>query len=96
VLSDGTQTLELYRLQGTNHAETMLIGYVPGAKVLIEADVYTPGPANAPPGPVSKESVNLLDQIKRLNLDVQQITPLHGRLVTIGDLRAATGGAAGN
>ena len=91
VFTDGTQTLELYRLQGTNHADTMLIGYLPKAKVLIEADVYNPAPPNAPPGPVVKESVNLYDNIKRLNLDVQQITPLHGRLVTMSDLRKAIG-----
>ena len=61
----------------------MLIGYLPKEKVLIEADVYTPGPPNAPAGPVVKENVNLYDNIQRLKLDVQQITPLHGRLVTI-------------
>jgi len=91
VLADGTQTLELYHLQGTNHADTMLIGYLPKAKVLIEADVYNPAPPNAPPGPVVKENVNLYEQINRLKLDVQQITPLHGRLVTIADLKKAIG-----
>ena len=91
MLTDGTQTLELYRLQGTNHADPMLIGYLPKAKVLIEADVYNPAPPNAAPGPVVKENVNLYDHIKRLNLDVQQITPLHGRLMTINDLRKAIG-----
>lgn len=90
-LTDGTQTLELYRLAGTNHADTMLIGYLPKSKVLIEADVYNPAPPNAPPGPVVRESANLFEDIKRLNLDVQQITPLHGRLVTIADLRKAIG-----
>lgn len=91
VLTDGTQTLELYHLQGTNHADTMLIGYLPKAKVLIEADVYNPAPPNAPTGPVVKESLNLYEQINRLHLDVQQITPLHGRLVTIADLKKAIG-----
>ncbi len=91
VLSDGTRTLELYHLAGSNHADTMLFGYLPKEKVLIEADVYTPAPANAPPAPVSKESVNLYDNLQRLKLDVQQITPLHGRLVTISDLKKAIG-----
>jgi glyoxylase-like metal-dependent hydrolase (beta-lactamase superfamily II) len=91
VLTDGAQVLELYHLQGTNHADTMLIGYLPKAKVLIEADAYNPAPPNALPGPVVKESVNLYEQIHRLNLDVQQITPLHGRLVTIADLKKAIG-----
>jgi len=87
VLTDGQRTVELYHLQGSNHSPTMLIGYLPKEKVLIEADVYTPGPANAPPVPTSKEMLNLNENIKRLRLDVQRITPLHGRLVTIDDLR---------
>ena len=91
LLSDDTQTLELYRLQGSNHADTMLIGYLPKAKVLIEADVYNPAPPNVPPGPLVKETVNLYENLKRLNLDVQQITPLHGRLVTVADLQKAIG-----
>ena len=37
------------------------------------------------------EAVNLYDNIRRLKLDVQQIAPIHGRWVTINDLRAAIG-----
>jgi glyoxylase-like metal-dependent hydrolase (beta-lactamase superfamily II) len=96
VLTDGKQTLELYHLAGTQHADTMLIGYLPKAKILIEADVWNPAPANAPPGPVAKENVNLYEQIRKLNLDVEQITPLHGRLVTIDDLAKVIGRASGN
>jgi glyoxylase-like metal-dependent hydrolase (beta-lactamase superfamily II) len=91
VLTDGSRTLELHHLQGSNHAATMLVGYLPKEKVLIEADVYNPAAADAPPGPVVQESVNLYANIQRLKLDVRQITPLHGRLVTIDDLRRATG-----
>jgi glyoxylase-like metal-dependent hydrolase (beta-lactamase superfamily II) len=91
VITDGTRTLELYRLQGSNHTDTMLLGYLPKERVLIEADVYTPAPPNAAAAPPAKETMNLNDNIKRLNLDVQQITPLHGRLVTIADLRKAVG-----
>jgi glyoxylase-like metal-dependent hydrolase (beta-lactamase superfamily II) len=91
VLTDGTRTLELYHLQGSNHDDAMLIGYLPKEKVLIEADVYNPAPPNAAPGPVVKESVNLYENLKRLNLDVQQIAPLHGHLVTMSDLQKAIG-----
>ena len=90
-ITDGTRTLELYHLQGSNHADSMLIAYLPKEKLLIEADAYNPAPPNAAPGPVSKESVNLYDNINRLKLDVQQIAPLHGRLVTISDLRTSIG-----
>jgi glyoxylase-like metal-dependent hydrolase (beta-lactamase superfamily II) len=91
VITDGTRTLEIYHLQGSDHAATMLIGYLPREKVLIEADVYTPAAAGAPAGPVVRENVNLYENIERLKLEVQQITPLHGRLVTIADLRQAIG-----
>jgi len=91
VLTDGTRTLELHHLQGSNHAAAMLVGYLPKEKVLIEADVYNPAAADAPSGPVVKESVNLYDNIKRLKLDVRRIAPLHGRLVTIDDLQRAIG-----
>jgi hypothetical protein len=91
VLTDGQRTLELYHLQGSNHSGTTLIGYLPKEKVLIEADVYTPGPANAPPVPASKETLNLNENIKRLQLDVQQIAPIHGRRVTIDELRETVG-----
>ena len=91
VLTDGTRTLELHHLQGSNHDDAMLIGYLPKEKVLIEADVYNPAPPNAAPGPVVKESVNLYENLKRLNLDVQQIAPLHGRLVMMSDLQKAIG-----
>jgi len=35
--------------------------------------------------------VNLYNNINRLKLDVQQIAPLHGRLVTISDLQRLIG-----
>ena len=91
VLTDGTRTLEIYHLDGSDHAASMLIGYLRQEKVLIEADVYNPAPAGAPAGAVVRENVNLYENIERLKLDVQQITPLHGRLVTIADLRQAIG-----
>jgi len=91
VLTDGSRTLELYHLAGSDHVATMLIGYLAKEKVLIEADVYNPGPANAPPAPPTKEMTNLYDQIQRLKLDVQQITPIHGRLVTMADFKKAVG-----
>jgi len=96
VLTDGKQTLELYHLAGTNHSDTMLIGYLPKAKILIEADVWNPAPPNAPPVPASKENVNLYEQIKKLNLNVEQITPIHGRLVTIDDLAKVVERVSGN
>jgi glyoxylase-like metal-dependent hydrolase (beta-lactamase superfamily II) len=96
VLSDGRQSLEIYQMEGSNHDASMLFAYVPRAKVLVEADAYTPGAPNAPPTPPTKETLVLNDNVERLKLDVQQIAPIHGRLVTIQEFRRAVGGSSAN
>lgn len=87
VLTDGNQVLELYHLAGNLHNEGLLMAYLPKLKLLVEADVYNPGPANAavptPPSPYTTDFVAALD---RLKLDVETIIPIHfaadGRKVT--------------
>lgn len=92
VLSDGNRTLELHHLRGNPHNEAIIMVYLPGDKVLIEADVYTPAAVNAPP-PASPNpsTVNLYENVQRLKLDVGPIAPLHGRMVTWADLLKAIG-----
>lgn len=91
VIGDGKRSVELYHLAGSNHVDSMLIAYLPKEKVLVEADVYTPAAAGAPTPPPTKEMLNLWDNIQRLKLDVQQITPIHGRLVTMEEFKKAVG-----
>ena len=94
VLSDGTQTLELYKIEGSNHADTMLIAYVPKDKLLVEADLWNPpAQSSAPPltGAAAAEPLNLWNNIQRLKLDVAQIAPLHGKLVSFADFERALG-----
>jgi glyoxylase-like metal-dependent hydrolase (beta-lactamase superfamily II) len=91
VFTDETNSLELYRLS-TDHCDSMLIAYLPKAKILVEADMWNPPAANAPPAAaVNPVTVQLVDGIKKLNLDVQQIAGLHGRLATAQELRTAAG-----
>ena len=91
VFTDDTNTLELYRLS-TDHNDGMLVAFLPKAKILVEADMWNPPAANAPPpSAVSPVTVQLVEGIKRLNLDVQQVAGLHGRLATIQELRTAAG-----
>jgi hypothetical protein len=40
---------------------------------------------------VSPVTVQLVEGVKKLNLDVQQVAGLHGRLATIQELRTAAG-----
>ncbi|OLE78303.1 MAG: hypothetical protein AUF76_19570 [Acidobacteria bacterium 13_1_20CM_2_65_9] len=91
VLTDGTHVVELYHLQNFGHHDGMLIAYLPKEKVLLEADGYNPQPTTAtPPSPPSPFTVSLLDNIRRLKLDVQRIVPVHypadNRVVTMAEL----------
>jgi glyoxylase-like metal-dependent hydrolase (beta-lactamase superfamily II) len=95
VLSDATRTIELHRIVGGPHSETMLMAYLPKEKLLIEADAYTPLPPNTPPPATpNTNNVNLIDNIERLKLSVDRILPLHGRAVPVADLYATAGRAA--
>jgi len=65
---------------------------LPAEKLLIEADVFTPLAPNAPPPtPVSPFSINLADNLARQGLGVDQILPLHGRVVPLAELYRTIG-----
>jgi len=96
VLTDGTHTVELYHMQGFGHHDGMLLAYFPKEKVLLEADGYNPQAANAtPPNPPSPFTTSLVDNIRRLKLDVQRIVPVHypadNRVVTLAELEKWVG-----
>ncbi len=92
VLTDGTRTVELHHIAGNAHADGLSMVYLPKEKLLSEADVFTPPPAGtAPPMPPSPFTVNFADHLKRLNLAVDRLLPLHGRIVPIADLHTAAG-----
>ena len=80
VLTDGKQIIEVYATQGDLHTDELLVAYLPGPKVLVEADAYSPGPPDAPPpSPAPPNAVNLFANIQRLKLNVATIAPIHGR-----------------
>ena len=92
VLTDGARSVELYQIAGNAHHQGLVMAYLRKEKILIEADAYTPGPAGAEPPKVPNPfSVNLEAQVRRLNIDVDRILPLHGRMVPYSELLAAIG-----
>jgi glyoxylase-like metal-dependent hydrolase (beta-lactamase superfamily II) len=84
-LSDGTRTLDVHNIQGLNHAEGMLIGYLPKEKIVIEADMYNPSAAGSPPAPPSAAARTFLNNVRRLKLDVATIAPIHGPVIAWAD-----------
>ena len=92
VMTDGTRTVEILHIAGNAHCEGLLMVYLPKEKLLSEADVFTPPPAGTtPPMPPSPFTVNLIDNLKQLNLTVDRILPLHGRVVPVADLHTMVG-----
>jgi glyoxylase-like metal-dependent hydrolase (beta-lactamase superfamily II) len=92
VLSDGARTVEIRHITGILHAEDMLMVYLPKEKLLIEADAFTPlAPDAAPMSPPNPFNVSLLENITKQGLAVDQILPVHGRMVPLAELQKAVG-----
>jgi glyoxylase-like metal-dependent hydrolase (beta-lactamase superfamily II) len=92
VLTDGARTVEIHHVAGNTHADSLVIVYLPREKLLSEADAFTPPPQGTPPPmPPSPFTVNLAENLKRLNLAVDKVLPLHGYIVPIADLHRAAG-----
>jgi glyoxylase-like metal-dependent hydrolase (beta-lactamase superfamily II) len=79
-LSDATRTVNLYRVAGSPHATTLLMAYFPKERILVEADVYSPG------NPVAPFAPNFLDNVNQRKLRVDRIVPIHGTIVPFSDL----------
>ncbi len=80
ILKDDAMTVALYHIAGSPHADTQLMAYFPRERILVEADVYTPG------GAVQPYAANLLQNIRNRNLRIDRIVPLHGKSGSFGDL----------
>jgi glyoxylase-like metal-dependent hydrolase (beta-lactamase superfamily II) len=93
VLTDGKQTIEVYPTEGDTHTKEYTLIYLPGPKILVEADAFSPGPPDAPPPETPPpNAVKLYDEIQRLKLNVATIAPIHGRgAVPIAELRKFIG-----
>lgn len=79
-LKDASMTVNLFTVDGSPHTDTMLMVYFPKDKLLVEADVYSPAAA------VHPFAANLLENVKKRNLKVDRIVPIHGGVVPFGDL----------
>jgi glyoxylase-like metal-dependent hydrolase (beta-lactamase superfamily II) len=74
VITDGTMTVNLYAVTGA-HSESMLVAYFPRERLLVEVDLYSPG------GAVQMFAGGFLEELKKRNLRIDRIVPLHGMVV---------------
>jgi glyoxylase-like metal-dependent hydrolase (beta-lactamase superfamily II) len=92
VFSDSAMTMELHHLQGNLHDETLLVAYLPKQKMLVQADAFHPRPGAAPLASPPPFTVNLVENIRRLKLDVDRVVHLHGGSDPIAVVVKAAGG----
>jgi glyoxylase-like metal-dependent hydrolase (beta-lactamase superfamily II) len=90
VLTDGTRSVELYQIVGNPHHDGIIMAYLRKEKLLIEADAFSPRGVPKTPEPAS---VNLEANVRRLNIEVDRILPIHEQMVPYGELLKAIGKA---
>lgn len=79
-ITDGAQTIQVYATDGDLHTSEYTLVYLPGPRILVEADAWSPGPPDAPPPATPPpNAVDLYETITDLGLDVETIAPIHGR-----------------
>jgi glyoxylase-like metal-dependent hydrolase (beta-lactamase superfamily II) len=89
VVTDGTRLMNIYYVQPLQHAEGMLMAYLPKDKLLIEADLFdTHTPPQATPTAASRSFHN---EVRQLKLDVSRIAPIHGKPVSWAEFLEAMG-----
>ena len=81
VLQDATRTLELHVIKGLQHADGMLVAYLPKEKILLQGDLYAApnpnAPAAPPNAPPNQGTVAFVDTLQRLGLTPDQIVSVH-------------------
>jgi glyoxylase-like metal-dependent hydrolase (beta-lactamase superfamily II) len=77
VLNDGSRSMELHLEKGQEHDEGLLMVYLPNDKILFPSDAFMLDHAHPGTRTTVGMGQNLLDNIQRLKLDVQQIVPVH-------------------
>lgn len=86
-VKDSTMTVQLFAIEGSPHGDTLLMAYIPRDRLLIEADVFSPGSA------VQPYAANLVENIARRTIKVNRIVPLHGTHATYAELVKAVPGS---
>ena len=90
VIEDEMRTVELYAIAESRYADTLLMVYLPGSRILYEADVYSPPQDQLTrKEPYFPFAPNLYENIQQLELDVERIVPAHGPIVPIATLAKA-------
>ena len=81
---DESMTLELYHVAGNPHSASILMGYLPAQRMLIQVDLFTTGRTTP-----QLFAPNLLENIERHGLEVDRVLALHGDAFDLEVLQSA-------
>jgi len=85
VISDGERTLDVYSVLPFPHVTAMVIAYLPGEGIAVNADMYRP-PERGSAMPQANSSMQaLLDTVEANELDVDRHVGLHGGIGSHAD-----------
>jgi len=82
-LEDAGRVMHIYYVNPLQHAEGMLMAYLPKEKILIESDIVNTN--NPLPAMPTRDMNTLYTEVRNLKLDVAQIVPIHGKPIPWGD-----------
>jgi glyoxylase-like metal-dependent hydrolase (beta-lactamase superfamily II) len=91
MLTDGNMTLELHLIRGNLHSEGLLMAYLPQQKLLIQADAFAPRPGVPPLPSPSPYTMNIVENVERLKLDVERVAHVHGGVDSWKEVLKAAG-----
>ena len=87
--------MDLYLVRGNPHALGMLMVHLPRERILIEADLFTPPAAGQPfPATVNPTGMSLYNNVQRINLNADQVLPIHGRQFSWAEFARVAGSGA--
>jgi glyoxylase-like metal-dependent hydrolase (beta-lactamase superfamily II) len=89
LLKDDAMSIGLYPVDGSPHADTLLMAHFPKEGFLVQADLYSPPAPNAPPPAGYPFAPNLVENVTGRKLKVENVLPIHGRMVPMKALMDA-------
>jgi len=79
-IKDDARELDLYHVKNNNHCDTLLMGWLPNERILIQADLYDSGWQRFP------WADNLRENIELRGLKPEKDVPIHGKIEDWADV----------
>jgi glyoxylase-like metal-dependent hydrolase (beta-lactamase superfamily II) len=89
-LADATRKMDIYHVQGTQHAEDMLMVFLPNEGILVQADMFEAPPAGTTP-PATPRNMALLYNIQRVTIKPTRIVSIHSGEIPAADFLRVVG-----